>query len=61
MSDKNNDTSIEELSTEITLADLKTIASIIDLATSKGVFKGADLTAVGVVYDKIVSVVNSKK
>jgi hypothetical protein len=39
--------------TQITIADLDTIKNIIDLACTRGAFRGAELTQVGVVYDKL--------
>jgi hypothetical protein len=38
---------------QITIADLDTIKNIIDLACTRGAFRGAELTQVGVVYDKL--------
>jgi hypothetical protein len=38
---------------QITVADLDTIKNIIDLACTRGAFRGAELTQVGVVYDKL--------
>jgi len=46
-----------EVQTEITVSDLKLLASLIDLATNKGILRAADLTLIGGVYDKIVSVI----
>ena len=42
-----------ENNTQITIADLDTIKNIIDLACTRGAFRGAELTQVGVVYDKL--------
>jgi hypothetical protein len=39
--------------TQITIADLDTIKNIIDLACTRGAFRGAELTQVGVVFDKL--------
>ena len=39
--------------TQITIADLDTIKNIIDLASTRGAFRGAELSQVGVVYDKL--------
>ena len=41
--------------TQITIADLDSIKNIIDLATSRGAFRGEELSQVGVVYDKLNS------
>jgi hypothetical protein len=40
-------------STQITIADLDTIKNVIDLASTRGAFRGAELTQVGMVYDKL--------
>jgi hypothetical protein len=55
------DTTTQELQTEITLQDLKILANLIEAASARGVLKGADLTVVGGVYDKIVTVINTSK
>jgi hypothetical protein len=39
--------------TQITIADLDTLKNIIDLATSRGAFRGAELSQVGAIYDKL--------
>ena len=41
--------------TQITIADLDTIKNIIDLACTRGAFRGEELSQVGVVYDKLNS------
>ena len=38
---------------QITIADLDTIKNIIDLASTRGAFRGAELTQVGAVFDKL--------
>ena len=38
---------------QITIADLDTIKNVIDLACTRGAFRGAELSQVGVVYDKL--------
>ena len=38
---------------QITIADLDTIKNIIDLASTRGAFRAAELTQVGAVYDKL--------
>jgi hypothetical protein len=55
------DTTTQELQTEITLQDLKILANLIEAASARGVLKGADLTVVGGVYDKIITVINTSK
>ena len=42
-----------ENNTQITIADLDTIKNIIDLACTRGAFRGAELSQVGIVYDKL--------
>ena len=37
----------------ITISDLDTIKNIINLAATRGAFRGAELSQVGVVYDKL--------
>lgn len=49
----------EELSTNLTIGDLKTISSIIEACTSRGTFKPAELTIVGTIYEKISSILLS--
>ena len=39
--------------TQITIADLDTLKNIVDLASARGAFRGAELTQVGAVYDKL--------
>ncbi len=39
--------------TQITIADLDTIKNIIDLACTRGAFRGSEISQVGVVYDKL--------
>lgn len=39
--------------TQITIADLDTLRNIVDLACTRGAFRGAELTQVGVIYDKL--------
>jgi uncharacterized protein YggE len=44
-----------ENNTQITIADLDTIKNIIDLACTRGAFRGAEISQVGAVYDKLTS------
>ena len=39
--------------TQITIADLDTIKNIIDLACTRGAFRGGEISQVGAVYDKL--------
>ena len=41
--------------TQITITDLDTIKNIIDLASTRGAFRGEELSQVGVVYDKLTA------
>ena len=42
-----------ENTTQITIADLDTIKNIIDLACTRGAFRGGEISQVGAVYDKL--------
>jgi len=42
-------------SIQITIADLDTLKNIVDLASSRGAFRGAELTQVGAIYDKLTA------
>ena len=44
--------------TQITIADLDTLKNIVDLASSRGAFRGAELTQVGTIYDKLTAFLN---
>ena len=39
--------------TQITITDLDTLKNIIDLACTRGAFRGAELSEVGAVYNKL--------
>ena len=41
--------------TQITIADLDTIKNIINLASTRGAFRGEELSQVGAVYDKLTT------
>lgn len=47
-----------EKSTQITVADLGALHGIVDLAVSRGAFRGAELTQVGAIYDKLTTFLN---
>ena len=47
-----------ENSTQITVADLSALHGIVDIAASRGAFRGAELTQVGAVYDKLTTFLN---
>jgi len=42
-----------ENTTQITIADLDTIKNIIDLACTRGAFRGGEISQVGAVFDKL--------
>jgi len=42
-----------ENTTQITITDLDTIKNIINLAATRGAFRGEELSQVGIVYDKL--------
>ena len=42
-----------EVTTDITLGDFQIILNLIDLASARGAFRGAELTPVGNVYTKL--------
>ena len=44
-----------ENTTQITIADLDALRGIVDIAAQRGAFRGAELTQVGVVFDKLTS------
>jgi hypothetical protein len=46
----------DELSTNLTIGDLKTIASIIDVTTTRGAFKPNELVIVGTLFEKITGI-----
>jgi hypothetical protein len=47
-----------ENSTQITVADLSALHGIVDIAASRGAFRGAELTQVGAVFDKLTTFLN---
>jgi uncharacterized protein YggE len=48
-----------ENSIQITVADLGALHGIVDLAASRGAFRGDELTQVGAVYDKLTTFLNN--
>ena len=48
-----------ENTTQITVADLDALRSIVDTAASRGAFRGAELAQVGAVYDKLTAFLNT--
>lgn len=47
-----------ENTTQITISDLGALHGIVDLAASRGAFRGAELTQVGAVFDKLTTFLN---
>jgi len=47
------------MNNKLTIQDLAVMRSIIDAATRGGVFKAQDLSAVGVVHDKLNNIVEA--
>ena len=45
----------------ISLRDLDQIVQIIDLATTRGAFRGQELSTIGALYDKLATFLNSVK
>jgi hypothetical protein len=44
---------------QLSLADLQSVLALIDLASSKGVFRGADLLHAGTIYTKFAAFIKS--
>jgi hypothetical protein len=45
----------QELSTNLTIADLKVIGALIEACSARGVFKAGELVVVGEIYNKIAA------
>jgi hypothetical protein len=56
-----SDTADKEISTDLTLSDLKIINNLIEVAATKGIIRPADYTILGNIYEKIASIINEKK
>lgn len=48
-----------ELSTNLTVGDIKVIATLIESCSLRGFFKAAELSIIGGVYDKVKSVLSA--
>lgn len=48
-----------ENNTQITIADLDTIKNVIDLACTRGAFRGTEISQVGAVFDKLTTFLNA--
>lgn len=59
--EKSAETQVEEQAVDsqdpvnITIADLQGLVSLIDVASSRGAFRGAELAAVGTLYTKLAT------
>lgn len=51
----------QELSTNLTIADLTTIASMIDAITVRGALRPQELIIVGTIYEKINAILKKVK
>ena len=49
----------EEVSTNLTIADLKVIAALIEACSQRGVFKAQELAVIGAIFDKIAKVLQN--
>ena len=49
----------QETQVELTITDLSNLKSIIDVAATRGTFKPAEMAAVGTVYNKLSSFLDS--
>ena len=47
------ETQADSLPESISLQDLQVLLQIVDLASSRGAFRGAELTQVGAIFDKL--------
>ena len=50
---------MDNTNTQITISDLATIKELIDLACTRGAFRGEEMTSVGEVYDKLTGFLNA--
>lgn len=57
MTDAVNQTATQEEAPQLNVADLQTMLAVIDLASQRGTFKAAELTAVGKLHDRITAFV----
>jgi|Laugrefabdmm15sn_1035127.scaffolds.fasta_scaffold48196_3 hypothetical protein len=48
-----------ELATDLTVSDMKSIATLIEVCTQRGAFKAQELALVGQIYNKIAAVLSS--
>ena len=57
MSKKQTETEPKTTTAEVTPQDLKLILNVIEIASSRGSFKAAELSTVGYINDKIAQIV----
>jgi len=50
---------MDNTNTQITISDLAAIKELIDLACTRGAFRGDEMTTVGEVYDKLTGFLNT--
>ena len=50
---------MDNTNTQITISDLAAIKELIDLACTRGAFRGDEMTSVGEVYDKLTGFLNT--
>jgi hypothetical protein len=50
----------KEISTELTLSDMRVINNIIEFAAAKGIIRPNDYTIIGSIYEKISQLVNNE-
>jgi len=53
MSEQVQETQADSVPESISLQDLQVLLQIVDLASSRGAFRGAELTQVGAIFDKL--------
>jgi hypothetical protein len=53
----NNEEIVKELSTNLTISDMKVINNIIQLASARGLFKPSEFIVVGSIFEKINSII----
>jgi len=54
--ENNTEETVREVSTNLTISDMKVISNIIQLASSRGLFKPTEFTVVGTIFEKINSI-----
>lgn len=52
----NTEESVKEVSTSLTISDMKVISNIMQLASSRGLFKPAEFIVIGTIFEKINSI-----